>query len=713
MSMKRNKKSSITKTRTKRRTSRFISKPVLSVLLIVIMLLGMVPGAIIAFADDNISVGSGLIEGEAFPVDIDTKDEVLLLEIPDGMYLQGDRELTDEGALLLYGIEELIFTADAGEYTLQLTDADGVKVGDALSFSVALASSDEIKPEPEPKESEEPILGSISGLVWLDKNDNGTKEATETGIANYPVSLYIAGDTSTALMTVNSATDGAYLFDDLEPGTYIVGVKPNALGIDKYLLPMVGIKNDNMFKLATDYINAYSEPIEISGDTEVININAGMRNPMGIVATADGDPIGTLTVSISEKNYQTWKEYSNNTEPSPLTVSIGIPVILSAYAGNCTIELPLDYVPTATTHPDFTYGTDGSNGVTTGTTPAFFELDTDDLDAWLLLDENKIINSYEVADGKLILTLMEKLDDGFAAGTVSVPLRFNFNSDWYGMVPGGTKIFTVAPVAKNGSNIIIDATPSSQEVLGRVSDSPLELNNLTFSRPQNTANLSSVPHFGGAVILSFRLHNYYYYRNVFDPSFENIIWIEIPTGSTPASRITDYFTGLTIVGTGSNGVPIGYTRYQRILDTDLDVTATSHPDYNNWHYQNAVERAFNTTVFDFTPPDSLMIDEREFEVRYGITYRNANGTIQTLQEGPITYIKDSRPIWAIYLSSTHSTGDNNARQAVCGIHDGAVAQNYLTAGFPGYDNASCSKNIGTGPIKGVTITLYQYTTESP
>jgi len=124
---------------------------------------------------------------------------------------------------------------------------------------------------------------SIGGTLWMDLNDDGVRDADEPAIANYPVYLYPLSNTSNAVKTVKTNANGRYSFANIDPGTYVLGVKPNELGEDQYLLPLVGIENNNKFKIDTNtWLIAITNPIEIGEDTVVEKIDAGMRNPMGI-----------------------------------------------------------------------------------------------------------------------------------------------------------------------------------------------------------------------------------------------------------------------------------------------------------------------------------------------------------------------------------------------------------------------------------------------
>ena len=72
--------------------------------------------------------------------------------------------------------------------------------------------------------------GSIGDFVWLDPNGDGIQDPDEPGIEGVAVELTwygpdgVAGGGDDALFTTTTGTDGAYLFDYLPPGLYVVDV---------------------------------------------------------------------------------------------------------------------------------------------------------------------------------------------------------------------------------------------------------------------------------------------------------------------------------------------------------------------------------------------------------------------------------------------------------------------------------------------------------
>lgn len=122
----------------------------------------------------------------------------------------------------------------------------------------------------------------ISGKLWLDKSGDGIRDADETGISGYPVTLYAEADLNTPVQITFTKADGGYRFEGMEPGSYVVRVTSETIGKTEYLLPHT-ITNDNKFEMDEDAVASWSVPLEIEEDAAVTGIDAGMRLPMGIM----------------------------------------------------------------------------------------------------------------------------------------------------------------------------------------------------------------------------------------------------------------------------------------------------------------------------------------------------------------------------------------------------------------------------------------------
>ncbi len=72
-------------------------------------------------------------------------------------------------------------------------------------------------------------LVNVGNTVWYDQNNDGIKQATETGIAGATVNLYLDANfdnvaDGAAIATTTTSATGIYNFGSLAPGNYIVGV---------------------------------------------------------------------------------------------------------------------------------------------------------------------------------------------------------------------------------------------------------------------------------------------------------------------------------------------------------------------------------------------------------------------------------------------------------------------------------------------------------
>ena len=169
------------------------------------------------------------------------------------------------------------------------------------STEVTPSGEPEASPTPDetPTESPEPenttYANSISGVLWIDADEDGTYDAGEQPLADYPVYLYVEGDTDNAVQTVTTDTDGKYRFEDISPGRYVVGIKAEENGTE-YLLPLVGVQQDNKFYFAQDWSKVISNAMDIAADTVVTDIDAAMRTMPQI------QPVANTTYTIDINN---------------------------------------------------------------------------------------------------------------------------------------------------------------------------------------------------------------------------------------------------------------------------------------------------------------------------------------------------------------------------------------------------------------------------
>ena len=184
---------------------------------------------------------------------------------------------------------------DGEEVSSEVTLAEE-SVEPAESTETEESEPDEETEESEPDEETEDTTyaNSISGVLWIDANEDGTYDAGEQPLVDYPVYLYLEGDTDNAVDTATTDANGKYLFEDIQPGWYVVGIKMEENGTE-YLLPLVGVQQDNKFYFAPDWSQVISNPIDIAADTVVEDIDAAMRNRPGIQPMANA----TYTINLA------------------------------------------------------------------------------------------------------------------------------------------------------------------------------------------------------------------------------------------------------------------------------------------------------------------------------------------------------------------------------------------------------------------------------
>ncbi|MCL2825919.1 MAG: hypothetical protein FWD72_00770 [Eggerthellaceae bacterium] len=154
------------------------------------------------------------------------------------------------------------------------------------------------QPAEEQPATQAPNTGAISGFLWVDGNGmlptdwNGKQDDGEQPLAGCTVYLYTADDKATPIAQTATDWAGNYSFEELEPGSYVVGIATCTINSTEYLLPM-SVTSASVFTVdwGTYPLTAFSAVIDIDDGVQVADINAGMRLPMGIRPLA-----GTYTV---------------------------------------------------------------------------------------------------------------------------------------------------------------------------------------------------------------------------------------------------------------------------------------------------------------------------------------------------------------------------------------------------------------------------------
>lgn len=83
--------------------------------------------------------------------------------------------------------------------------------------------------------------GSLSGYVYFDANNSGTRDGGEVGIGNVTITLTGTNDQGAVNLTTVTASDGRYAFTNLRPGTYAISEsQPTGYGDGKESVGSVG-----------------------------------------------------------------------------------------------------------------------------------------------------------------------------------------------------------------------------------------------------------------------------------------------------------------------------------------------------------------------------------------------------------------------------------------------------------------------------------------
>ena len=152
---------------------------------------------------------------------------------------------------IVYGLgDEYIYSTD------NVTGANGIGSTDAFTLIPGEVVSDQ--------STGAYVLATIGDYVFLDVNEDGIQDADDTGLEGIELSLIDMS--GTVINTITTGADGAYSFDNLVPGNYII----SAVASNIYLPTQLNVGDDTLDSdLETIMGNFGSSPITVcSGQNE-------------------------------------------------------------------------------------------------------------------------------------------------------------------------------------------------------------------------------------------------------------------------------------------------------------------------------------------------------------------------------------------------------------------------------------------------------------
>jgi len=121
------------------------------------------------------------------------------------------------------------------------------------------------------------VASEIGDYVWNDLNSNGIQDAGEPGVAGVPVTLS-GTDVDGNAISASTTTDanGAYLFDGLPSGTYVVTFDPAWVASHNFSFTLKSQGADPQVDSDADTTSGASDAIALGVDESRLDIDAGL-----------------------------------------------------------------------------------------------------------------------------------------------------------------------------------------------------------------------------------------------------------------------------------------------------------------------------------------------------------------------------------------------------------------------------------------------------
>jgi protocatechuate 3,4-dioxygenase beta subunit len=195
----------------------------------------------------------------------DESGQYRLSDIPDGEY-------SVELGTLLPGYAFTL--ADAGSSDSEDSDVDPLTgAGPVIQISGGTDQSDYDGGAGKP---------SIGNRVWLDLNENGIQDGTETGLSGITISLF--NQNGSLLSSVRSDAMGIYRFTDLDTGIYRVGITYPV----NYILTGSDLGSNDLFDSDIQPLSGMSDPVHLNGVSPDESVDIGLVYKPGLDTGLEG-----------------------------------------------------------------------------------------------------------------------------------------------------------------------------------------------------------------------------------------------------------------------------------------------------------------------------------------------------------------------------------------------------------------------------------------
>ncbi len=224
------------------------------------------------FSDE---VPTGLVVQEAYLLDGETRTDLLMAanSVSARIEMQANQKIVIKIHTIVD--TEIIYQNTVTNYAEIIGSTINVKTNE-ITYKVE--GKEQLKPEDPTEQNKQ----SISGLVWVDENQNGLKDIAEPRLNNIPV-LLLEESTGEVKETTITNQSGMYEFTNLSKGNYLVVFQYDATRYSVTEYQKEGINQDGNSDVITKTINLNNQSIQVAitktltiQETNLVNIDAGL-----------------------------------------------------------------------------------------------------------------------------------------------------------------------------------------------------------------------------------------------------------------------------------------------------------------------------------------------------------------------------------------------------------------------------------------------------